>query len=304
MSSSINPTSAFFLSSMQQIEQRISTAEKQMSSGLRVNVASDAPDQISSILQLRARIAGIQQTQNNLATVTPRVNAGEEAIQQAIQVLDTATSLATEAASTTTTASQRQDMVPQVQGILQQLVSLSQTAVNGQYIFGGDQSGQPTYTLNVSGDGVQQMILPGPPGQIQDANGVAFSIGLTAPQIFDDGGQATPAADNVFSAVTGLLTSLQNNDISGVQNALSNLQSASAYLNNQSSFYGAAQNNITAASNSASTTLVQLQQQLSAEQDTDVVQTATELQTALTAEQAAIQSQALFKPQSLFNYLS
>ncbi len=304
MTSSINPTSAFFLSSMQQIEQRISTAEQQMSSGLRVNAASDAPDQISSILQLRARIAGIQQTQNNLGTVTPRVNAGEDAIQQAIQVLDTATSLATAAASTTTTAGQRQDMVPQVQGILQQLVSLSQTAVNGQYIFSGDQGGQPIYTLNATGDGVQQTILPGAPGQIQDANGVPFSIGLTAPQIFDDGGQATPAQDNVFAAVTGLLTSLQNNDIPGVQAALSNLQSASAYLNNQSSFYGAAQNNITAATNSANTTLVQLQQQLSAEQDTDVVQTAINLQTALTAEQAAIQAQAEFKPQSLFNYLS
>ena len=130
MTPSINPNSEIFLSNLQQIQNRISTAERQLSSGLRVSVASDDPDQISSILQLRAQIAGVQQTQQNLSNVTPQVESGENAIQQATQVLDTATSLATEAAGSTLDASQRLDLVPQVQGILQQLVSLSQTSVN------------------------------------------------------------------------------------------------------------------------------------------------------------------------------
>ena len=86
---SINPSSTIFLSNLQQIENRMSTAEQQLSSGLRVSVASDDPDEISSILQLRAQIAGVQQTQENLSNVTPQVEAGENAIQQAIQALDT-----------------------------------------------------------------------------------------------------------------------------------------------------------------------------------------------------------------------
>ena len=106
MTPSINPNTEIFLSNLQQIQNRISTAEQQLSSGLRVSVASDDPDEISSILQLRAQIAGVQQTQQNLSNVTPQVQSGENAIQQAIQVLDTATSLATEAAGSTPTASQ------------------------------------------------------------------------------------------------------------------------------------------------------------------------------------------------------
>ncbi|MGA2134219.1 MAG: hypothetical protein ABSH50_18145 [Bryobacteraceae bacterium] len=293
-----------FLSSLQQIENRISTADQQLSSGLRVNQASDAPDQISGILQLRAQIAGVQQTQENLTNVTPQVQSAGSAIQQAIQVLDTATQLATEAANGTSTASQRLDAVPQVQGILEQLVSLSQTAVNGQYIFSGDQSSQPSYALNAAGNGVQQLITPGAPGQIEDANGIPFSIGLTAQQIFDDrdaGGN--PASDNVFASVTGLLTALQANDSTGIQTALGNIQAASAYLNDQSSFYGAAQNNITTASNAAATTLTQLQQQLSNEQDADAAQSSLDLQSALTNEQAAMEAQAELKPQSIFSYL-
>jgi len=300
MTPSINPNSEIFLNNLQQIQSRISTAERQLSSGLRVSVASDAPDQISGILQLRAQIAGVQQTQQNLSTVTPQVESGGNAIQQAIQVLDSATSLATQAAGSTLDASQRLDLVPQVQGILQQLVSLSQTAVNGQYIFSGDLSGQPQYVLAVGGASVKQMTQPGPPAQIEDANGVKMSIGLTAQQVFDaqDGNN-----DSAFAAVTGLLTALQSGNSNNVETALTNLQAASAHLNDSSSFYGAAQNNLTAAGNSASQTVIQLQQQLSGEQDADAARAALDLTTGTTDEQAAMASQAMLKPQSLFSYL-
>jgi flagellar hook-associated protein 3 FlgL len=301
----INPASNLFLANLQIIQNRMSTDEQQLTSGLRVNVASDAPDQISEILQTRAQIAGVQQTQQNLSTVSPLVDSGESAIQQAIQLLDTATTLATGAASTTTTAAQRLDSAPQVQGILEQLVSLSQTAVAGNYVFSGDQSTQPTYSVNLAnGNGVNQLTQPGPPGQIDDANGIGFSTGLTAQQVFDDRNpNGSYAPDNVFAAVNGLLAALQTNNLPNVQQAITNIQSASAYLNNESSFYGGVQNTITAANTSASATLVTLQQQLSNLQDADATSDALDLTSVQTNEQAAMSAEAQLKPQSLFTYL-
>ena len=301
----INPSSSLFLANLQIIQNRMSTDEQQLTSGLRVNVASDAPDQISEILQTRAQISGVQQTQQNLSAVRPIVDSGESAIQQAIQLLDTATTLATGAAGTTTTAAQRLDSAPQVQGILEQLVSLSQTAVAGNYVFSGDQSTQPTYSVNLAnGNGVNQLSQPGPPGQIDDANGIAFSTGLTAQQIFDDrNANGSYAPDNVFAAVNGLLTALQTNNVTSVQQAITNIQSASAYLNNESSFYGGVQNTITAANTSASSTLVTLQQQLSNLQDADATSDALDLTSVQTNEQAAMSAEAELKPQSLFTYL-
>jgi flagellar hook-associated protein 3 FlgL len=301
----INPSSNLFLANLQIIQNRMSTDEQQLTSGLRVNVASDAPDQISEILQTRAQIAGVQQTQQNLSTVSPLVDSGESAIQQAIQLLDTATTLATGAAGTTVTAAQRLDSAPQVQGILEQLVSLSQTAVAGNYVFSGDQSTAPTYSVNLAnGNGVNQLSQPGPPGQIDDANGVGFSTGLTAQQIFDDRNpDGSYAPDNVFAAVNGLLTALQTNNVPNVQQAITNIQSASAYLNNESSFYGGVQNTITAANTSASQTLVTLQQQLGNLQDADATSAALDLTSVQTNQQAAMSAEAELKPQSLFTYL-
>jgi len=81
------------------------------------------------------------------------------------------------------------------------------------------------------------------------------------------------------------------------------MQAAQGHLNNESSFYGGVQNTITNANNSASQTLITLQQQLSSEQDADVVQVSIDLNSALTCEQASLSAQAMNKPQSLFNYL-
>src|SRR5579871_2191625 len=97
----INPSSNLFLANLQVIQNRMSSDEQQLTTGLKVSVASDAPDQISQILQIRAQIAGIQQTQENLSAVSPRAGSAENAIQQSIQLLDTATTLATGAAGTT-----------------------------------------------------------------------------------------------------------------------------------------------------------------------------------------------------------
>ena len=52
-----------------------------------------------------------------------------------------------------------------------------------------------------------------------------------------------------------------------------------------------------------SQTLIQLQQQLSNEQDADAAQASLDLTQATTDQQAAMASQAMLKPQSLFNYL-
>lgn len=309
----INPSSALFLDNLQQIQTRMSKDEEQLTSGLKISVASDSPDQISSVLQVRAQIAGVQQTQQNLSSITPAVNAAETAIQQAIQALDTATTLATAAAGTSMTASQRANSVPQVQSVLEQLVSLSQTNVGGTYIFGGSQDSGPSYSLNLANsNGVNQLSSSssssssGQPVQVKDANGVPFSIGLTAQEIFDDGdvgGTTTYPSDNVFAAVTGLLNSLQNNDSTGIQTALTNIQAAAAHLNDESSFYGGVQNTISGAGTTADSMLVTLQQQLSSLQDADAVQATLDLTAVQTNEQAAMSAEAQLKPQSLFNYL-
>src|SRR5580658_6602730 len=138
MISSLNPSDQIFLTGVNQIQQQISTASQQLTSGLKVTAASDAPDQIDDLLQLRADQAQNTQIQSNLGMEQTNAQAADGALGSAIQLMDSATQLVCDGATTTETATSLQSLAQQVASVQTEMVNLSQTQVAGRYIFSGD----------------------------------------------------------------------------------------------------------------------------------------------------------------------
>src|ERR1700691_1498107 len=112
--SDISSSDQIFLTGVNQIQQGISVANHQVTSGLKVSVASDAPDQIDDLLQLRADQAQNTQIGSNLGLEQTNAQAADTALSSAIQLMDSATQLAAEGANTTDTATSLQALAPQV----------------------------------------------------------------------------------------------------------------------------------------------------------------------------------------------
>ena len=305
MINGLNPSNQQFVDSVNNLETRLQNVEVQASSGLRVNQASDAPQEVGDIFQTRSTLSQLTQTQQNLTTVQAQVNAADSSLQTSIQVLQQATTIATQAASSTTTPTQQLQMATQVQALLSQLVSLSRTQIGGVYIFSGDQPNSPSYQLDASSaTGVDRLITPQATQQIADPTGVTFQIAETAQDLFDKrDGSDNPAPENVFAAVNSLQVALQNNDQNGITQALGAIQTASSYLNQQLGFYGAAENRISSALDLAQKFQVQDQTQLSNLQDADLPTVATELTQLNTGLSAAMAAQARRPTSTLFDYL-
>ncbi len=305
MISSISPASQIFLAGVDQIQQRISQANQQVTSGLKISVASDAPDQIGDLLQLRANEAQDTQIQSNLGLEQTNAQSADNALSSAIQLMDSVTQIAAEGASSTQTADTRTTLGQQVQGLLSQMVDLSQTQVQGRFIFSGDDDQSPSYQLDLSApNGVDQLSTAASTRQIQNPEGGTFPASLTAQQIFDDqnpDGSAAP--DNVFAALNSLSTALLNNDTAGITAAQTMVQQASTHLNDSQSFYGNVENQIQSASTYATTYSTQLQTQIGGIEDADVASAATELTEANTQLQAAFEAQAKMPTTSLFSYM-
>jgi flagellar hook-associated protein 3 FlgL len=301
----VNPASQIFLAGVDQIQQRIAHANQQVTSGLRISVASDSPDQIGALLQLRANEQQNVQMQSNLGLELTSAQTADSTLGAASQVLNSATQLGAEGASSTSTADTRQTLGQQVQALLSQMVSISQTQVQGRYIFSGDDDKNPAYQLNLAAPtGVDTLSTATSTRQIQNPEGGTFQPSQTAQQIFDarnpDG---TVAPGNVFAALNSLRTALQNNDQAGITAAQNSLQQASTHLNDSQSFYGNVENQIQAATSFAATYSTQLQSQIGGIQDADITASALELTEAGTQLQAAFQSQAKMPTSSLFSYL-
>jgi flagellar hook-associated protein 3 FlgL len=302
---SVSASSRIFLADISQIQAATNIASEQVSSGYKVTQASDDPDQISTLLQLEANLQSNNQISTNLSNVKTQVDTGESAINTAVQLTQNALSLGSEGASSIQSASQRATLAQQVQDILSQLVGIANTTVAGKYIFSGDDSTSPSYQLDSSSaTGVDRLITTQATQQIQDTSGVSFAIGETAQDIFDHRNpDDTIAPDNLFSAVNNLQAALANNDTTGINAALSSLQTASTYLNQQQAFYGSVQDQVATSTTAAQTQNVSLTAQIGGIRDADLTQAAIQLTQGQTAETAAYSAEAKVPTTSLFDYL-
>jgi len=300
MVSSLLPSTQEFLNSVNRIASEMTTAQTQLSTGLKVNVVSDSPDVISRLLQAQANLSTAQQVSSNLGQVSTEVNTGEQALESATTLYDQVQTLSAEGATSTQTPSGRAGIAQQLQSIEQQMVGLANTNVNGRYIFSGDTDQTQPYTY----DATQPDPVSGYQGSastrtIQAPNGTTFPVALTAQQMFD----STDPTTNVFTSINNMVTALNSNDQTAISTANAAMPAVSTYLNSQLAFYGTAQDAISSATTSASTLVTQLQTQISGMQDADETQSILNLTQAQTEQQAALQSFQQIPRTSLFDYL-
>ncbi len=306
MISGLSPSNDQFLASLNILQNNLSQADEQLSSGLRVNQASDAPQSIQDIFVTRAELGQANQAAQDLATIQGQVQTAGGGLQSAIELLNQAVSLGTQGASTSTSLSTQQSLAAQVQSIQAQLVGISNTEVGGVYVFSGDASSSPAYKVDTSSPtGVDQLVTPQQSTlQIAGPSGVTFQISMTAQDLFDQqDSSGTPTANNAFAALNGLVQALQSGNTTNITQAVGALQTASNYVNNQTGFYGAAENNVSSALDLAQKFQTQDQTQLSGLQDADTTSLAVQVTQASTALDAALSAQAHKPTSTLFDYL-
>jgi flagellin-like hook-associated protein FlgL len=80
MISSLDPESLRFLSGLNQIQQRSERAQRELTSGLKINTISDAPDQIGSLWQQRWELDRVTQADANLGRVKTEVDSAQTAL--------------------------------------------------------------------------------------------------------------------------------------------------------------------------------------------------------------------------------
>jgi flagellar hook-associated protein 3 FlgL len=300
MLSSLNPSAQQFVDNLNTVTERMARAQQEVSSGLKVSQVSDAPDSISLLLQAHANLSSTEQTLSNLGRVKTEVDAGEKALENAVNLFEQARTLGAQGATDTQTAASRATIAQQLDSIVQEMVGLTGTNVEGRYIFSGDTDQQAPYTYNAAlVNPVSAYLGAASTRLVQHPNGTTFSVALTAQQIFDS---ANPA-NNVFTAIENLSAALTANNDPAIQAAVSALPAVGDYLNSQLASYGAIQNKVARATSLGQTLQIQMRTEVGNLQDADITQAILEMTQAQTQEQAALQSRARLPRTTLFDYL-
>src|SRR5579872_5265793 len=138
------------LDSINATQRDLGRAQNQASSGLRITRASDDPGTIPALLATRSDLAQVTGIDHNLTAVQGEVQTADGVVQNAVQLLQNAGVLATQGANSTSTAGERTILATEVDSILQQIITISRTQVNGAYIFSGDETQTPPYQADSS----------------------------------------------------------------------------------------------------------------------------------------------------------
>lgn len=296
----LNPFDQQYLNNLDRVGSRMERAQRQLATGVRVEKVSDDPDQVSTLLAARASLSAADQIQSNLGRITAEVDAGEQALQSGVQLLERARTLGAQGANGTQTAGTRASLAQEVASVLEQMVGLTGTQVEGRSIFSGDSDRLAPYTL----DWAQTSPLSVYQGsastrQVQHPNGTTFQVGHTAQQIFD----STTPETNVFASLMALRDALLANDDAAISVALDGMTAVGDHLNSELAFYGTSQNKLRAAMDFGQTLQLQLKTQISGLEDADMTEAILQLNQGALLQQAALTSRAQLPRRTLFDYL-
>ena len=296
----IDSSSQQFLVAMDGLNKRLEQAQQRITSGLKIQIASDAPDQISQLLQVRSQIAQNQQTKSNLASYKLEEDSASNALQQASTVLDSVKALSSTALNGTLSPTMQANLVQEVEGYMQDIVGIANTQANGRYVFSGNNDQTAPFALDLTqANGVTPYAGAAATRTAQSPDGSSFPLALSGNDIFN----SPNSGESVFSALSSLRQGLLANDSSMIQGAMAQVQSAQGHLSNEQSFYGTAQSRVGQATSFADTINNQLQDQLSSIQDADITSSILELQDVEFQRSAALSARAKVPPTSLFNYI-
>jgi flagellar hook-associated protein 3 FlgL len=123
--------------SIEQSQRKLLDLSNQISTNKRVIDASDDPLGKAKILNYRESLSALDQYPRNLSTARTWLSSTDSALQDVVDTIQSAKTLALQQATGSASAQSRLAVVDEVEGFIRSLIQVGNTRVGNQYIFGG-----------------------------------------------------------------------------------------------------------------------------------------------------------------------
>jgi len=218
----------------------MSKLQEQMTTGRKINRASDDPVGITYALRYRSELSANEQYQKNVDMALSWLDFNDTVLQQAQDVLKRLKELAVQGSNGTNPDVALNNIADEVIQLKEQIVDIANSKLNGKYVFNGEKTDVIPYDPTVT---------PFDPSTIETDSGaiyymvgvgVKLQINLSGSDVFGRPGEA----DNIFAVFDQIITALQNGNHSGVSAQIANIESRMDKILNQQSEIGARVNRV------------------------------------------------------------
>ncbi len=283
-------------------EARLETTLNELTSGKSLSQMSDDPAVASRILAIQTNLHQTAQYLSNASAAQSWLNATSTALQGVDQALLRAQQLATQGASDTSNASDRQAIATEVNSLIDEVAQLGNTTYGGNYIFAGARTDLAPF----SSSGGAVSYANADPSSATTALQREIGPGITI-QVNTIGHDPTTNGavfDTVFAALSSLAQALQANNASAISASITGITNALQQVNQAATSVGTRTDQVQTIQNQLTAQQTQLSQTLSTLADADMAQASIDYSQATLVQQAGLSAAAKALPASLFNYLT
>ena len=267
--------------------QEMNKANEIVSTGKRINNLSDDPDGLTQALHLRSAITNIEQMQRNISLGNSWLASSESALTQVEDIISDTKVLCIQMANATIGSAERLSAAGTVQNMLDEIISLANTHVAGNYIFSGSKTDTTPFSSNGTYNG----------------NNNAFTVKIGKDATVEVGSDGDAVFGNIFSTIDDLKTALMTNDVGGIQDAMSNLDGHFDDISAKISDVGSKMNRMDVKEKIFQDLNFANTDRLSKIEDADLAEAIMELKARELAYQAALASSAKVMTLTLIDYM-
>ena len=279
---------------------KINDLQNQLSSGHRINSPSDDPAGVQNAMQLKNNISSVNQWSSNADKALQVMNTTDGTLGDMTSILQRVRELAVEGANGTLATSDKSAVADEVDQLSQQIQAMANTQVGSNYIFSGTATDQKL--IPIPTDLTSPSQANSQPVTFNVGNNLNIPVSVDGQALFGYGTSGV-ASGGLLDTLKQLSSALTSNDSTKVSNLLGTIDDNINNVINQRADLGARMNRVTAIQSQLGTTSLNLQQNLSSIQDTDMAKAITDFTSQQNTYKAALSVGAQIIQVSLVDFM-
>ena len=282
------------------LKRDISKMRAQISSGRRILRPSDDPDSFAVAEQMESLGRRFERYEASIENAKPWVDQTQETLDGMAELFMQAKEDGVRAATDGRSNADRDAIADSLRSLRDEVVDRLNATHNGEYLFAGTRTndapfdptttppGQPTTNYNDIDDARTRPIGPNQ----------KMTINISGRELHQmDSGQT------ITGALDALITAVDNDDVSGIQNELDTIEAAREHVVSNGAKSGSIARRLSTANDQLQSAKINVERQRSDAEDTDYLKTVSSLQQTQTQLQAALRATASSIQTSLVDFL-
>lgn len=198
--------------------------QNKLATGRRIHKPGDDPVGVGYLMRYNSELNRTNEFLENARTGLGFLETMDELMQQSSDVLKRAKILVQQGATGTTPPDARKHMAAEMRQLKEQLVMIGNSSFSGRYLFNGQKTDQPPYTVaNAANESTDRGVY-----YLNVSASVSVPVSITGEQIYGDAGSAS----NAFRVLDNIISHLENDEPDELLNDMVLIDQVSDRINN------------------------------------------------------------------------